>query len=254
MLLQLLAVVYDGFEHSERNKFRKLLLHRRRCARRAFEMLLENGEEHMRVQHFIGALQEFGDGIGWCPLPYHVIPSIRYAESSSLRHCYLCFVALTGSDRAVSISRQQFYGVYDVALLRWQVRPVPVDATTLYQHCVQLREVPPRDYSRLPQCAQSALATIRRLVLSRWYEGGNCELSDLFNCEKGIRIPPLPRRCTVRGNSLLLYRRGIGDAVRLIERCLVHLTQCHHHRQYTLKLLDSSSHCIHVLFACSIRC
>lgn len=62
MLLQLLAVVYDGFEHSERNKFRKLLLHRRRCARRAFDMLLENGEENMRIQHFIGTLQEFSTG------------------------------------------------------------------------------------------------------------------------------------------------------------------------------------------------
>jgi hypothetical protein len=58
--LQLLAVVYDAFARSEKDKFRKLLLRRRQACRRAFKLISTSDTiPTASVDRVIGVMHEF---------------------------------------------------------------------------------------------------------------------------------------------------------------------------------------------------
>lgn len=59
-ILQLLAVVYEAFTSIEKDKFRKLLLHKREAVKRAFTLLVGPGEHSsITFRRFAGLMRYF---------------------------------------------------------------------------------------------------------------------------------------------------------------------------------------------------
>jgi two pore calcium channel protein 1 len=58
LLSLMLAVVYDAFTRIEKDKFRRLLLHKRRAAQHAFKLLVTRDRpDEISFQHFAGLLK-----------------------------------------------------------------------------------------------------------------------------------------------------------------------------------------------------
>ena len=56
----MLAVVYDAFTRIEKEKFRRLFLHKRKAAQHAFKLLVtRENPDGISFQHFEGALRHF---------------------------------------------------------------------------------------------------------------------------------------------------------------------------------------------------
>lgn len=100
ILNMMLAVSYEKYSSVEREKFRRLFLHRRLCCRHAFNLL--TSDEHpdcVIFKHFEGVVKILKPGI------------------SRLR-CYLMF-KLCDTTRTGSLSLDQFYRIYDALELNW---------------------------------------------------------------------------------------------------------------------------------------
>lgn len=100
ILNMMLAVSYEKYSSVEREKFRRLFLHRRLCCRHAFNLL--TSDEHpdsVIFKHFEGVVKIIKPGI------------------SKLR-CYLMF-KLCDTTRTGSLSLDQFYRIYDGLELNW---------------------------------------------------------------------------------------------------------------------------------------
>ena len=56
----MLAVVYDVFTNIEKDKFRKLLLHKRQACKHAFQLLItSNDRSHVSFKHFQGLMSYY---------------------------------------------------------------------------------------------------------------------------------------------------------------------------------------------------
>lgn len=61
---QMLAVVYDTFTGIEKDKFRKLLLHKRQACILAFRLLVsKQNPDHIRFKHFYGLMRYYSPKI-----------------------------------------------------------------------------------------------------------------------------------------------------------------------------------------------
>lgn len=97
----MLAVVYETFTTIERNKFRKLLLHKRKATQHAFRLLttLQN-PNRIKFQQFAGLMR-------------------YYAPEKNAREVVLMFAYLNKSHTGY-LTMEEMYGVYDAVMMTWQ--------------------------------------------------------------------------------------------------------------------------------------
>ena len=97
----MLAVVYETFTRIEKDKFRKLLLHRRLACKHAFKLLVSKSmPDQMPFKHFNGVVS-------------------FYRPKMSKLDCYLAFKTLDTEHRG-RITLEQFYNFYEVIDLKWR--------------------------------------------------------------------------------------------------------------------------------------
>ncbi|KRT86811.1 ion channel, partial [Oryctes borbonicus] len=102
----MLAVVYETFTGIERDKFRKLLLHKRRACNLAFRLLVsKTSPTTVRFRQFQGMMR-------------------YYSPRTCLRDVVLMFRLMnTGGDGALTL--EQFMNIYDVTNLKWHMKDPP---------------------------------------------------------------------------------------------------------------------------------
>ncbi|KAK7873151.1 hypothetical protein R5R35_006372 [Gryllus longicercus] len=99
----MLAVVYETFTRIEKEKFRKLLLHKRKACQHAFRLLVSKKDPNrMKFKQFAGVLR-------------------YYMPKLSTRDTVLMFKELNTSSSG-TLSLEEFYSVYDAALLKWDAQ------------------------------------------------------------------------------------------------------------------------------------
>ncbi|KAM7441892.1 Two pore calcium channel protein 1 [Porites harrisoni] len=97
----LLAVVYDTFTNIEKDKFRKLFLHKRHAVRQAYKLLCcKNPPYRIPLQHFVG-LMSF------------------YKPRSTPVEKYLVFKSLNTS-HTKHLSLEEFYHVFENSEMKWK--------------------------------------------------------------------------------------------------------------------------------------
>ncbi|XP_017772430.1 PREDICTED: two pore calcium channel protein 1-like isoform X2 [Nicrophorus vespilloides] len=102
----MLAVVYETFTGIEKDKFRKLLLHKRKACKLAFPLLVsKQNPDGIKFKQFSGMMQ-------------------YYAPRISNRDVVLIFRQLNASGSG-SLTSEEFFGIYDAASLRWHLKDPP---------------------------------------------------------------------------------------------------------------------------------
>ncbi|KAK4878004.1 hypothetical protein RN001_010510 [Aquatica leii] len=103
----MLAVVYETFTGIEKDKFRKLLLHKRRACQLAFRLLVsKQNPASVKFRQFHGLMR-------------------FYSPRTSLRDIILMFWQLNASHNG-SLTLDEFVNIYDATRLRWKLKD-PVD-------------------------------------------------------------------------------------------------------------------------------
>ncbi|KAG7163232.1 Two pore calcium channel protein 1-like 1 [Homarus americanus] len=129
----MLAVVFVVFSDIEKDKFRKLLVHKRRACQYSFRLLVTRSQPtHIPFRHFQGLLKFF-------------------RPHTSHRDSYLIFKALNRSESGL-LSLTEFYNIYEICGFKW--RPY---------------EPPEPWFNDLPDPLRGACYLIRRLVIWRWF-------------------------------------------------------------------------------------
>ena len=102
----MLAVVYETFTGIEKDKFRKLLLHKRRACKLAFRLLVgKQNPNSIRFKQFEGVMR-------------------HYSPRTPLRDVVLMFQQLNVS-RSGSITSDEFMNIYDATSLKWLLKDPP---------------------------------------------------------------------------------------------------------------------------------
>ena len=103
----MLAVVYETFTAIEKDKFRKLLLHKRRACQLAFRLLVsKQNPSSVRFRQFHGLMRYF--------LP-----------RTSAKDIILMFWQLNSSHNG-TLTLDEFINVYDAITLKWKLKD-PID-------------------------------------------------------------------------------------------------------------------------------
>ena len=132
-----MAAVYEIFTRKEKEKFHKLLLHRRKACQEAFKLLVSRRQPN-RIQYrqFMGLM--------------------RYLNRKcSMFDAYLIFKALD-TDQNGGISLSEFYQIYDFINLEWKL---------IYPQFKWYD-----DYTFLPKMVKSSLRLIERVCKHRVFE------------------------------------------------------------------------------------
>lgn len=132
-----MAAVYEIFTRKEKEKFHKLLLHRRKACQEAFKLLVSRRQPN-RVQYrqFMGLM--------------------RYLNRKcSMFDAYLIFKALD-TDKSGSISLEEFYQIYDFINLEWKLI-YPEFKWYDYHDC-------------LPPSIRASIALIEKVLKHRFFE------------------------------------------------------------------------------------
>ncbi|XP_064619525.1 two pore calcium channel protein 1-like [Lineus longissimus] len=96
----LLAVVYDIFTRTEKNKLKKLFLHQRLACRHAFRLLVsKQNQNEITLKHFMGLMK-------------------YYRAAKSRRDVYLVFKSINKSNSGL-LTLEEFYQIYEVCGLNW---------------------------------------------------------------------------------------------------------------------------------------
>lgn len=99
----MLAVVYETFTGIERDKFRKLLLHKRKACKLAFKLLVsKENPDSIKFKQFQGLMK-------------------YYIPRRSLRDVVLMFKQLNSSGNG-ALSEEEFLNVYDAVNLKWHLK------------------------------------------------------------------------------------------------------------------------------------
>ncbi|VEN34802.1 unnamed protein product [Callosobruchus maculatus] len=97
----MLAVVYETFTGIEKDKFRKLLLHKRQACKLAFRLLVsKQTPNHVRFKQFLGLMR-------------------YYSPKTSLRDTVLIFRQLNASGNGL-MTQEEFLSIYDAVTLKWR--------------------------------------------------------------------------------------------------------------------------------------
>ncbi|XP_069937842.1 two pore channel protein 1 isoform X1 [Cherax quadricarinatus] len=130
----MLAVVFVVFSDIEKDKFRKLLVHKRRACQYAFRLLVTRSQPtHVPFRHFRGLLKFF-------------------RPRASERDAYLVFKALNRS-KSGFLCLSEFYNIYEMCGFKW--RP--------YQS-------PDPWFNDFPDPLRGCFYLIRRLVTWKWFD------------------------------------------------------------------------------------
>ncbi|CAL4124824.1 unnamed protein product, partial [Meganyctiphanes norvegica] len=131
----MLAVVFVVFSDLEKDKFRKLLLHKRRACQLAFRLLVTRSHpNHIPYRHFYGLMKFL-----------KVLPV-------SQRDVYLVFKALNKSGTNM-LTLDEFYNIYEICEFSWR------------------RSQPPFPWFHdLPACLKGTGYLVRKLVLWKWFD------------------------------------------------------------------------------------
>ncbi|XP_076181278.1 two pore segment channel 1 isoform X1 [Ptiloglossa arizonensis] len=101
MMNLMLAVVNETFTAAERDKFKKLFLHKRKACQHAFKLLVsKQNADKMRFRQFEGLMR-------------------YYAHNKSIRDIVLMFRHLNASGTGV-LSAEEFLNIYDTIELQWE--------------------------------------------------------------------------------------------------------------------------------------
>lgn len=102
----MLAVVYETFTGIEKDKFRKLLLHKRQACKLAFRLLVsKQTPNHIRFRQFHGLMRYY-------------LPQI------SQRDIVLIFRQLNTSNTGL-MTQEEFLNIYDATTLKWRIKDPP---------------------------------------------------------------------------------------------------------------------------------
>lgn len=132
-----MAAVYEIFTRKEKEKFHKLLLHRRKACQKAFKLLVSRRQPtKIQYRQFMGLM--------------------RYLNQKySMFDAYLIFKALD-TDQSGSISLEEFYQIYDFINLEWKL---------IYPHFKWY------DCNKsLPSCCRLFLSMSERVIKHRFFE------------------------------------------------------------------------------------
>nr|XP_023012709.1 two pore calcium channel protein 1-like isoform X1 [Leptinotarsa decemlineata] len=103
----MLAVVYETFTGIEKDKFRKLLLHKRQACKLAFRLLVsKQTPNNMRFKQFLGLMR-------------------YYSPKTKLRDVVLIFRQLNKSNTGL-LTQDEFLNIYDAMTLKWRNK-TPLD-------------------------------------------------------------------------------------------------------------------------------
>ncbi|XP_012287108.1 two pore calcium channel protein 1 isoform X2 [Orussus abietinus] len=103
MMNLMLAVVNETFTSAERDKFKKLLLHKRKACQHAFKLLVsKQNPDKMRFRQFEGLMR-------------------YYAPHKSTLDVILMFRHMNASGNGV-LTTEEFSSVYDATTLRWELQ------------------------------------------------------------------------------------------------------------------------------------
>lgn len=132
-----MAAVYESFTRKEKEKFHKLLLHRRKACQEAFKLLVSRRQPNqIQYRQFMGLM--------------------RYLNRKcSMFDAYLIFKALD-TDQSGSISLEEFYQVYDFINLKWKLIYPEI---YWYDEC---------EY--VPNCFKYSISIVRRVLNHRYFE------------------------------------------------------------------------------------
>ncbi|KZC12738.1 PREDICTED: two pore calcium channel protein 1-like [Dufourea novaeangliae] len=101
MMNLMLAVVNETFTAAERDKFKKLFLHKRKACQHAFNLLVsKQNPDKMRFRQFEGLMR-------------------YYAPNKSIKDIVLMFRHLNASGSGV-LSSEEFLNIYDTTILQWE--------------------------------------------------------------------------------------------------------------------------------------
>lgn len=132
-----MAAVYESFTRKEKEKFHKLLLHRRKACQKAFKLLVSRRQPNkIQYRQFMGLM--------------------RYLNRKcSMFDAYLIFKALD-TDKSGSISLEEFYQIYDFINLEWKMI---YPETRWYD-----------DYNSIPNSFRYILGIIKKVVGHKYFE------------------------------------------------------------------------------------
>ncbi|XP_040579006.1 two pore channel protein 1 [Lepeophtheirus salmonis] len=131
----MLAVVYDTFTKIEKDKFRKLYLHKRKAAQHAFKLLVTRERKNViSFNHFRGLIT-------------------FYKPSASDTEAFLIFKFLNKSQLKF-ITLDEFYNVYDACVYKW--RPAKSDE--------------PWYNDSISGCTKKIFELINKIVTSAWFD------------------------------------------------------------------------------------
>ncbi|XP_018562124.1 two pore calcium channel protein 1 isoform X2 [Anoplophora glabripennis] len=102
----MLAVVYETFTGIEKDKFRKLLLHKRQACKLAFRLLVsKQSPDSVRFKQFQGLMR-------------------YYSPQISQRDVVLIFRQLNASNTGL-LTQDEFLNIYDAITLKWRIKDPP---------------------------------------------------------------------------------------------------------------------------------
>ena len=130
----MLAVVYDAFTTTMKDKFRRLYLHKRKAAQHAFGLLVTKEKpDQVSFQHFEGLIKQ-------------------HKPSASQTEAYLMFKVLNNSGTGY-LKIEEFYGIYDACTYSWDVSRIEAAW-----------------YSKLNETSRQILSWIQKIISSAWFE------------------------------------------------------------------------------------
>lgn len=134
----MLAVVYDTFTKIEKEKFRRLFLHKRKAAQHAFKLLVtQERPDEVNLQHFEGLL-------------------MAYKPSATPTEAYLIFKTLNKSNSGY-LNQDEFLEVYDACRYKW----------TLGRALTEW-------YADMKPAFRRCMSFIKEVVTSNWFEYTIC--------------------------------------------------------------------------------
>lgn len=132
-----MAAVYESFTRKEKEKFHKLLLHRRKACQEAFKLLVSRRQpDKIQYRQFMGLMKYLN-------------------RKYSMFDSYLIFKALD-NDKSGSISLEEFYQIYDFLKLDWKL---------IYPELTWFDM-----YDSIPKCLKDILKMLRRIQNHRYFD------------------------------------------------------------------------------------